>query len=243
MSGAPSERPEAAPVLDRDLYCIECGYNLRGLSGDPVRCPECGLQNAVTLMEIPADQIVAQLKRMESAPAYSFAALLLIISGLALQATWGMGPRVAPGLCVSPTIVGLILFPWSLYRARASCRQQPGWLAAMLAYYAFGGLMFGGTYVILVITGIALYQVFTGLPMPWSPRWNLVAILVGEAVAIAFPVRWYVRWSYRKATQRLRALQRHVAVAIAQEAFRRRATTIFIGGPWPGIGSQPERLR
>ena len=30
---------------DRDLYCLQCGYNLRGLSGDPRRCPECGHMN------------------------------------------------------------------------------------------------------------------------------------------------------------------------------------------------------
>src|SRR3989442_10695322 len=43
-----STMPDPAPALtekpakpeDIDLYCLECGYNLRGLSGDPRRCPE-----------------------------------------------------------------------------------------------------------------------------------------------------------------------------------------------------------
>lgn len=30
---------------DTDRYCRLCGYNLRGLSGDSVRCPECGKLN------------------------------------------------------------------------------------------------------------------------------------------------------------------------------------------------------
>lgn len=30
-----------ASVEDIDLYCLQCGYNLRGQSGDPRRCPEC----------------------------------------------------------------------------------------------------------------------------------------------------------------------------------------------------------
>jgi hypothetical protein len=34
--------PGSPSVIDRDLHCSACGYNLRGLSGDPVACPECG---------------------------------------------------------------------------------------------------------------------------------------------------------------------------------------------------------
>lgn len=29
-----------------DLYCYACGYNLRGLSGKRIRCPECGVNNS-----------------------------------------------------------------------------------------------------------------------------------------------------------------------------------------------------
>lgn len=36
QSAAPIERP----AIDRDAFCFECGYNLRGLTSD--RCPECG---------------------------------------------------------------------------------------------------------------------------------------------------------------------------------------------------------
>ncbi len=36
------------PSLDRDLPCLTCGYNLRGLPMGS-RCPECGLAIAVTL--------------------------------------------------------------------------------------------------------------------------------------------------------------------------------------------------
>lgn len=32
---------------DEDWCCLSCGYLLRGLSGDPIRCPECGHLNQV----------------------------------------------------------------------------------------------------------------------------------------------------------------------------------------------------
>src|SRR4051812_29675363 len=33
---------DALPA-DAGLFCLGCGYDLRGLSGDTARCPECGL--------------------------------------------------------------------------------------------------------------------------------------------------------------------------------------------------------
>jgi hypothetical protein len=70
----PGPQFNSAPrFLDRDLYCLKCGYNLRGLSGDPVRCPECGYDNPIADVEIPADLIAAQLKKMEPGVAVTIA--------------------------------------------------------------------------------------------------------------------------------------------------------------------------
>jgi len=40
-------RYDKGGAIDEDLFCLTCGYNLRALRGDPVRCPECGEDNAV----------------------------------------------------------------------------------------------------------------------------------------------------------------------------------------------------
>jgi hypothetical protein len=48
-ASAPQSRPAAPQNEERapaqpspPLPCIECGYDLEGQFGDPVRCPECG---------------------------------------------------------------------------------------------------------------------------------------------------------------------------------------------------------
>lgn len=51
-----------------DLYCLECGYNLRGLSGDPRRCPECGYLNPVGELGLTAEAVSRQLRGFENAP-------------------------------------------------------------------------------------------------------------------------------------------------------------------------------
>ena len=52
---APQDKPPAdgaeeqlspKPIRD-DFCCLACGCDLRGLSGEPVRCPECGGQNSL----------------------------------------------------------------------------------------------------------------------------------------------------------------------------------------------------
>lgn len=39
-------------VLDQDVGCPECGYNLRGLGNDLVECPECGKTSDVALLAV-----------------------------------------------------------------------------------------------------------------------------------------------------------------------------------------------
>ena len=48
--------PPLAPdgAIAADVFCLNCGYNLRGLTGDPVRCPECGHSNPLAEAVLPA---------------------------------------------------------------------------------------------------------------------------------------------------------------------------------------------
>jgi hypothetical protein len=59
-------RTDASGAIDQDLYCLTCGYNLRGLSGDPLRCPECGNPNDLGTAAIPAEMIRRAMRGMET---------------------------------------------------------------------------------------------------------------------------------------------------------------------------------
>ena len=64
---------------NRNLYCFGCGYNLRGLSGDPRRCPECAKLNAMVDLEVPAEMINRTLRRIQTGPALSTSAFVALI--------------------------------------------------------------------------------------------------------------------------------------------------------------------
>ena len=153
------QQPESSPALDRDLYCLTCGYNLRGLSGDPLRCPECGKLNPLGDVEIPAEIISAQLRRMETAPALCVLAVVLSVPvhalfwiGLSQVAQFGFrdaGELFCPGI---PAVALLLVWLGFAASFRSSCLGKFGWKAA-LGKYHFYGLLLSGLICALIIAG------------------------------------------------------------------------------------------
>jgi hypothetical protein len=72
------EMAASVTTLESDVWCVQCGYDLRGLSSDG-RCPECGCDVRKTLAA-PAGLWQADhrwLRRVASAPLLLIAALML----------------------------------------------------------------------------------------------------------------------------------------------------------------------
>ena len=225
-SGRPNETPPAPRSLDIDLYCLSCGYNLRGLSGDPIRCPECGSLNPVGDVEIPAPIIAAQLRRMETWPATCFGAVLIMatIVGLWLFTLQLSGSSPADSLACVAWPGGLAAIVWIVgaWRFRVSCERKPGWLGALLRYHFFGALLVGGmlaTGVLCAWLPFALFAARRSLATA-SMSISLATLILAGILAVLRP-HWAL-WPYRRATACIEPLQREVAVTLAREHSRKR---------------------
>jgi len=220
---APDDPPAGRPAGDLtniDLYCLHCGYNLRGLSGDPRRCPECGDFSPISEMTLPAQAITAQLRRMETWPTacLSFVLLLMFSLTLAVLALAAFGPTKE--VCAGLTLPVLILVPlWfhGVSRFSAACMDKPGWSQVLIEYHIYGIAL---CLAMVVSFGFPLSYVLQDLRR--EPSWPMLlaglVILVGgfTAVIVLAPL------ARRRCKTKMDALQREVAVKLAGEYLRRR---------------------
>lgn len=122
---------------DEDLFCFSCGYNLRGLSGDTCTCPECGTDNALADLRIPAKIIATRLRKMETLPTVCVAGMLGVAAGLTITVTGGM-PCGVVLLVPSP-------FVWAVaaYRFGVACDFKRGWVAVLTWYHLPAAILVG----------------------------------------------------------------------------------------------------
>ena len=219
----PADRP-----LDVDLYCLNCGYNLRGLSGDPIRCPECFYHNPVGDVELPAPIISQQLRKMETAPSFCVALFLIgLLVGVPLIGVWCSEVRrdATVNFVLIPVLLPVLAWLISAFRFKRSCMGRPGW-AATLARYHFCALTLIGTVFglpTLLLTaarrlGFLRGNFLDGVIFVCISGAVLIFALVGLA---AFKAPWMLAF-YRLAKGDMETLQREVAVKIAREHTRRR---------------------
>jgi hypothetical protein len=197
-------RFDASGALDEDLFCLDCGYNLRGLRGDPLRCPECGRLNDLGTVAIPAPLIRTALHGMETNPTWC----VILSLGLAAMAVLAVlsGPQGKLVACVG--MVGFFI----------------GW---MIAYRGVGEVFLDhelGKRLVLdfhAITGIFLVPFLVWLAaimfsaVPRSPMARLIFFVAPVVVCWTVAIR-----KYRAARHRLAVGQRHAAVRIARQSLR-----------------------
>jgi len=196
-----------------DLYCTRCGYNLRGLDGDPRRCPECGHQNPLAELLLPAERISAQLRRLESAPTMCFGACLLVGLGLLFVVSFSQPPTGSTEIAMQSVGAGLLLcgiVTWfvSCRSFAQSCLRRPGWIPALARFHAYAVAIFALGFAAIIGTGYCM-MVIVMSAFGGAARW-LSPLLLAAACWIAAVI--LIRWLYRRLKRGLVPLQREVAV-------------------------------
>lgn len=192
-------------AINEDIYCLTCGYNLRGLQGDPVRCPECGDLNDLGTVVIPAKMIRDALRKMETAPTHCVSCAIM----LSTFGTLALFTRVMSILVVP--LVPLAALGWlvNYRRMKKSFNNQPGWRRILLDFHVVA-LPCMMLVPILVLAFYKAGHYRGGLGKVVLAGW-LVAV---PAVLVTLRV-------YYAARARITIMQRDAAVRIARQTLRK----------------------
>lgn len=182
-------RQRPVGVIDVDLYCMHCGYNLRGLSGDPVRCPECGKHNERGELVVPAAMITRALREMETAPSLAVGCFVLI-QVFVVPAFFGFYALIPLGL-----LTFIAWYAFVRWTARVF-EHEPGWTRTLIDFHVA---------MVLFTSFIPLAALAARIPR--LPGWGSIPV-----AAALFLVGLRI---YQKARARLARNQREAAVRIA----------------------------
>lgn len=134
--------PELGPdePLDRDLYCPACNYNLRGLTGEPFRCPECGGQFLRYELRVPKQRRVLtclELKRRYLGGCADLCAMAVLPG---LLGAWGFAfaSTYTRPLFMPVTITSAIIWLAGFTLFARGCHGLPKWGWALAVYHVAG---------------------------------------------------------------------------------------------------------
>ena len=138
MCGASGERDEQAgepppdSPIEIDLYCLKCGYNLRGLSGDPVRCPECGCHSSREDLACPPEMVGARMRRMEISGLVCWLIVALTVTLVAAAFLFKEAAFGVCALCAAPV-------PWLIAATefKNGSLGERGWRRALAYNHAY----------------------------------------------------------------------------------------------------------
>ena len=204
-----------------DLYCLECGYNLRGQAGSPRRCPECGYSNRVEDLEVPAKLIRKALKRLESGAALcgaSAATMLLFVVPLLIvmaQPTT-QTPMFAWRIVESVGGGAVIFYVVGMFQFRRSCEGKLDWFPTLLWFTVLACLISaaGLAAIVAIIWGIVIVVTV----WPASP----LNLQVGARIVVAITMLAISTWLYRVAKRAIHPLQRKTAARFARAHFYKK---------------------
>ena len=224
MSGEQSDNqlPQSDDLTDVDLYCLHCGYNLRGLSGDPRRCPECGQFSPLGEAAVPGPFLRRSQRRLRAPPSLCVVDGFFCILGLC-----GVVPGLLSPQGIAETPGGffcccVVLLLWAPYWVRhirefgGSCRYAPGWIRLLLIYHVVGYL--GVAFPVVVFSFFFNPPIFLG-SLPTSTGWKKAAVYLSAALLVAVTICSCAAVLHRLNARRTR-MQEGVALEWARRLYR-----------------------
>ncbi len=200
---------ESQPVHEKsievciDIACPDCEYNLRGLPGPIVNCPECGLSTDVPVLA--ARQWDKPWYRAPGFNTIMWPAALFMIS-------WFVGPIVSGMLgpdqaaTYSAMLLALVLWVWLMIRAARLLGGPIGFGLALLSHMLVVGYLIGliGVIWAVIITVLALIN-------------QEVNVLAAVYVSLALAVFLLIIWGCRR-------VERAIAGVCIRHHLRRKPT-------------------
>lgn len=209
----PVVRYDASGAIDENLYCLTCGYNLRGLRGDPVRCPECGADNGLGDVMLPAGAIREASRNLETAPTICVACTLVALTAtlIGAQAVVEGAPRFGAGavvLTIDLVALGVALTLYEQFAATTGNRRLAGWI--VYRFHLTTALTFSPILVAMLLQ-------YVGANIPQIILWPCGLLLPIPMI----PVAMFLHRPVRKARAQA---QRDTAVRVARDILRRQMT-------------------
>ena len=139
--------------IQRDLECPQCEYNLRGLRGDIVSCPECGAVCDVA-------KLVSQrwTKPWHQAPWLTRLYLptaWAVLAGMAWLSMYPVLRETGRSLVLLAGLAGLAIWCRLMWMARAVFRSNEGLYLALAGHLILAGYLLGVVGVFFGIAGAA----------------------------------------------------------------------------------------
>ncbi len=230
VNGEWLEAADPAPTsrtIDYDLPCVKCAYNLRGLAGDPLCCPECGHLNPVGVHGLPEPLVRRRLRSMERPLLMCVAAILFglpcmvmaIVLSLPPTGSWDEMP-----CCLSAGGIAVLWWCVAAGEFRGSCRGKVGWLSLLVRYH---------------VLGIGAAVLSLGIIIPagvlWDPTgrgmriWNFVVPAVA-CLCVIVGIKALIAPAYRRLMDSIHELQRERAIDELRAEARARVRVAHASG-------------
>ncbi|UCD29500.1 MAG: hypothetical protein JSV03_03190 [Planctomycetota bacterium] len=223
-TGSSNSKPKPGDI---DLYCLQCGYNLRGHTGDPRRCPECGHLNHMGDLELPAKLISKQLQRMETAPTVCVGAIIImILLCIPIILAWLDAKRQESSIddswacCCMPQLGLVIVWLLGLSSFQSSCLNKPGWRRLLFKYHLYGIL--SSSLILLILFGVLYAGYWIDKTIFSANKGYLIIIfLIIDVTLVILTIFKLGGWARCKIKKDLDILQREVAVKIARDRLQK----------------------